>query len=230
MPQTKQGGRRTQPVADPAQIPGRQSPPGWAEEAKQVPKADFTVITIHTRSIFDREDRMDGVEGGRGKCVLFVWQHLSDAHLRASDPPSNHQETFCAQADDEQSKTHKQTHLQHAKQTLSWVSLVEMRIRIRLGLGWLGACQAYPPSKQWKPGKGVVAVALAVAGGSNRNVTNKPIKQVLSMKTFRFRKKKHEPHPLQKVELRNYQAGLTSCKRQTTLFWTHDINIFHFRS
>lgn len=123
---------------------------------------------------------------------------LAALKRRPPQPPNNHQETFCteaeAEAGDEQRKTHKQTHL------LRTLSTHHGFLSLRFGCvsGWLGACQAYPLSKQWEHGAGV--------GGRNRNVTNKPIKQVLSMKTVRFGKKKNQiPHPLQKVELRNYQ-------------------------
>lgn len=97
------------------------------------------------------------------------------------EPPNNHQETFCAEAGDEQRKTHKQTHLLRTLSTHHGFLSLRFGCGFVSGLGGLGACQAYPLSKQWEHEAG--------GGGSNRNVTNKPIKQVLSMKTVRFVKK-----------------------------------------
>lgn len=131
----------TEPVADPDTA--REPPQGWAEEAKQVPKADFTVITIHTRSIFDCG------KGEQGKCVLFVWQHLSDAHLRHSlnsDPSDNHQETFPAQAGDEQ-RTNPQTDTptcqQNSFRAQPWVHGF-LLVRFGSGIGWFGRVSSLP--------------------------------------------------------------------------------------
>lgn len=110
-------------------------------------------------------------EGGGGEMCSFCLAALKRRPPQPVplEPPNNHQETFCAEAGDEQRKTHKQTHLLRTLSTHHGFLSLRFGCGFVSGLGGLGACQAYPQSKQWEHGAGAVDM---VGGAIEMSQTN----------------------------------------------------------